>query len=488
MKKQQKKKKPRLTIDELVVGKPWSYIVMSMPPTVQRNTVTALDAYEKGNVLRMAQAISQIKEGDTRLLRFMLAVCALNNRNDKKCIEVIESLIEEEQTDDSVSEFLPDVMENIYIPDVTYRNIMSLPPSWRIEVYRYVLAKAYDFCGNYEKIVEAMKPAMPLHRKAYGFYEPYLVSLINTGDYGEGQKIAKEIISLMREGKYGKDFFYSAFVASFEEPRDADASTIGEAKSGKSLLFASDTTMLYQGLIECDINLGDMEVFDSDFGIVAEYVKSLPDEVKYADYFVHLICNMVIESSVAASDKEIWRKPFKKLLDYLDEKKYFSEHDPANIYSDLLPSGYRVLEGISFSDDEELDDFVKLMVGDTLSMLHDYGEESIPENAAYQIWFQSRLSLWNLAKYVSEGNAERVARDFEYIGGDYPYSWKLIAGELEGMLEKPDEYMDKIKADLLEASQKRLHSKVVDGETIESALEASYNGAMESVRGSGSVL
>ena len=131
-------------MDELLQDKPWREMVECMPPAVQRLTYIAIDAYEHKNIRRMEQAVSDIKDGDTRRLRLLLACLKMEKGLYGEVAAGIEELIRQEEGQGK-DEFAGSIRE------INMCNILNIPASVRVEGYKVFLAIAYNGKGDYGK-------------------------------------------------------------------------------------------------------------------------------------------------------------------------------------------------------------------------------------------------------------------------------------------------------------------------------------------------
>ena len=484
---QKKKKHERLSVEELIADKPWAYIVTAMPASVQRNTITALEAYDKENPRRMEQAVSMIKEGDTRLLKLMLAIVYYIKRNHEKTISIVEKLIEEEAAYKGIGEKNEPsqstggaegggTVAEKSIPELNLKNIMEVSSALRAEVYNSILLNAYDAMGDSQKAVEIGDSFFPPIRKAHDVYEPYLVNLLLTGRYEDGKREARDFIDCITKGEFGTDYFTQFFSAGFdfsEVYNDVSLKEIREQiESGRNPKISTDCVTFYQGLLECDVNTGSG--IDDDFKEMTEYIQSLDADVKYHPVFMQLICSMIIETSRAVYEDDKWSRPFKTVLDFVDASGYFcKEHDPNGIYDDLIPSGYRVLEDVEYHKDEEMDRFIGGMIDDALAMLNSYGDPHTDERTQYMLWARGEGALWNIARHCLEGEEQRetVRKSFDRLKELYPYKWKFLEPEIRGLMEEPKKYMDEIRDAVMKSSRR----KGLTEQGMQDALEEAYH-------------
>ena len=148
-------------------------------------------------------------------------------------------------------------------------------------------------------------------------------------------------------------------------------------------------------------------------------------------------------------ENEKWREPFKAVLDFMDAVGYFGkEHDREGFYDDLLPSGYRVLEDVEYHKDEKMDRFIGGMIDDALMMLDSYRDPNMEEKTKYMLWLRGKGALWNIARHCIEGEEQKeiVKQSFDRLRELYPYKWKFLEREVEGIMDRPQEYMDGIRS------------------------------------------
>ena len=380
------------------------------------------------------------------------------------------------------------------IPELNMKNIMEVSSALRIEVYKSIMLISYDAMDDSQKVVETGDTFFPPIRKAHNAYEPYLANLLVAGRYEDGKRVARDFIDCITKGEFGMDYFTQFFNTGFEfselYSEDSLEEVRGQIRDGKNPKIATDCATLYQGLLECDVNLGSGSVeqdstnpgndgeadcgFDTDFKEMTEYIKSLDADVKYHPVFMQFICSMIIETSKAVYEDDKWSRPFKTVLDFVDASGYFcKEHDPNGIYDDLIPSGYRVLEDVEYHRDSKMDRFIGGMIDDALSMLNSYDDPHVDERTRYMLWARGEGALWNIARHCVEGDEQRetVRESFERLKECYPYKWNFLEHEVEGIMEEPQKYMDEIRGAVMKSSKRRGLTE----QGMQDALEEAYH-------------
>ena len=467
-----KKNNPKLSIEELCAGKPWAYIVEAMPKSVQRLTIAALEAYDKDNINRMEQAVTQIKEGDTRILKILLvALYETQNRPDK-AIPVLKQLIDEEHVENS-----DELVEPITL--ISMKNILEIPASVRVECYVRLLTVAYFIQNTTDKIVEDVSKIMPLKRKNYETYASYLIALVQNKKFTEARDAARETISFLRDGELGKDYFWYDINLTFGDEEDRTDEYKELIKDKKHMLWAMHVLSGYDALLTANACLEDQKACEATIQEAVDFAKELDKEILYSDEMKHFICDIVIDVSTSALEDEKWVAPFRALLDMVSDTGYYDLKDTANErYHDLLPSGYRIVETYDFSDDPKVNDLIGEMLMDIVSMNHyDVVDEDV-KKVNYRSWFEGEHALFNLAKFVSEdaGQKKLYRENCDHIAKDYPYIWAVAGSSFEDVYANPENYIDKICKDMVEEMKKnvRKNERAWDVATMMNALNDAY--------------
>ena len=448
MKKQKsKKKKQRKPLDELLQDKPWREMVECMPPAVQRLTYIAIDAYEHENIRRMEQAVSDIKDGDTRRLRLLLACLNMEKGLYGEAAAGVEALIGQEEGH-SKDKFAEPICE------INMCNILNIPASVRVEGYKVFLAVAYNKMGDFGKSMEVLEDCFPMQRKCTSAYQLYESGLISAGKYEKGRDIAKEMIRFLREGEYGTDYIYQYFNTGFVFSEELDEKFRIETKNGKNAMNAMLILTAYQGLMECDVCLGDMGAYDSNLKEAADYVKSLAPEIKYSVKYMNLL-GLIITEIGDKTDDEKWREPFLKLLDLVDHSGYFSkEHDEEQLYDDLIPSGYRVLEVPGYEADVKIHKFIGDMLSDMVNGLTNGDNMIVGAQDAYFYRMTGYTAAWNLCRYCIESDGLAELKDtFDYVKKAYTYTADIIEDEVRRILDNPEAVMARMADKLMKESK-----------------------------------
>ena len=450
-------------MDELLQDKPWREMVECMPPAVQRLTYIAIDAYEHKNIRRMEQAVSDIKDGDTRRLRLLLACLKMEKGLYGEVAAGIEELIRQEEGQGK-DEFAGSIRE------INMCNILNIPASVRVEGYKVFLAIAYNGNGDYGKSMKVLEDCFPMRRKCVPAYQLYESLLIFDGKYEKGRDIAKEMICFLKEGEHGtgyiSQYFNTGFVFSEELDEENEIETKDIMTMNAMLILTA-----YQGLMECDVCLGDMGAYDSHLKEAADYVKSLVPEIKYSAECMNLLGLMVMETG-DKTDDEKWREPFRKLLDLLDHSGYFSkEHDEEQRYEDLIPSGYCALEAPECETDVKIHKFIRGMLSDMANGLANGDNMTIDALDVYFYRMTGYTAAWNLSRYCLEGGGLAELKDtFDYVKKTYPYTADIIESEVRRILDNPEAVMVRMADKLMKESKGRRISR---GE-MELELEENY--------------
>lgn len=472
-----KKNSPKLSIEELCIGKPWAFIVEAMPAGVQRLTIAALEAYDKDNLKRMEQAVSQIKEGDTRILQILLvALYETQNRPDK-AIPILKQLIEEEQIDNSDEPVEPITLINM-------KNILEIPASVRIECYVRLLTVAYFIQNTTDKIVEDVSRIMPLKRKNYETYASYLIALVQDKKYIEARDTARETISFLRDGELGKDYFWYDINLTFGGEEDRTNEYRELIKEKKHMLWAMHILSGYDGLLTANACLEDYKACEDTIQEAVNFAKELDKEILYSDEMKHFICDIVIDVSTSVLEDKKWVTPFKILLDKIGDTGYYDLEDEANShFHDLIPSGYRIVETYDFSYDPKVNDLIGEMLIDIVSMNHYEVVDEDAKKADYRSWFEGEHALFNLAKFVSEDTRQKklYRENCDHISKNYPYLWAAVGNSFEGIYDDPESYIDKVCKDMTDEMRKnvRKNERAWDEATMMNALSDAYRKTKE---------
>lgn len=463
MKKQKsKKKKQRKPLDELLQNKPWREIVECMSPAVQRLTYIAMDAYDHQNVQRMEQAVSEIKDGDTTRLRLLLVCLHVEKGFLEKAIAELVELIHQEEGQGEDVRIKP-------TGEINMCNIMDVPVSVRLEGYKILLFTLYYDTGELEKSMEVIEGCFPLQRKCAHAYQLYESELISSGKYEKGRDIAKEMIQFLREGEYGTDYVYQYFTTEFTFSEDENHKL--ETENDNNVMNAMIILAAYQGLMECDVCLGDMDAYDRNLKDAVDFVKGLAPEIKYSAKYMSLLGMIIVEESEKTQDEK-WREPFLKLLDLVEHSGYFNEeHDKEQLYEDLIPSGYRTLEVQECESDEKIHKFIGGMLLDIVGGLTDGENMLIDVEDAYIFQMSEYTAAWNLCRYCMEGDGLEELKDtFSYVKKAYPYLADVLEDEVKKMLANPTAVMETMVDKLMKESK----GQPVSRSQMKSELEKSY--------------
>ena len=215
------------------------------------------------------------------------------------------------------------------------------------------------------------------------------------------------------------------------------------------------------------------------------FLGKLPEEIKSHFLFQHIFGDLIVQTSTK-TDEEKYRAPFKTILDAANDSNVFdASFDEYGEFTELLPSGYRVLERISCENDLVMNHFVAGMLLDIA--LHRNDLNDLPKGTAEE--YNTRLGIaccnWYLCRYQSESddNRKKALSDFSYMECNYPYLWEQVRADADIFMGDPNKGMETSAEEILRIARgPRNFDEVRQG--MEEAYQKTYEKAMQEVIGS----
>lgn len=474
-KKSKKSKAARQTVGELIIGKPWQAFVELLPTGVQKLACHAMEAYDKGNDRRMRQYLSQMQgiEGTKEMEVFLLLLYCLHTDREQndEAIKTLKDLlaVAEEGSGGEDHESLANSI--LFAPEMV-QDIMRLNRTQRIRHYRFMLGPLYLETDKYDEAAALYEKEYPFDPENADAYYHYLEVLNGLDREDDCRRMADEIISLYGSGIHVSGQETKALTASSPVLKASavmnsyfikffltlDGETLGEAQEAKAASIITDS-------------IG--------------FLGKLPEEIKSHFLFQHIFGDLIVQTSTK-TDEEKYRAPFKIILDATKDSHVFdASFDEYGEFTELLPSGYRVLERISCENDLVMNHFVAGMLLDIA--LHRNDLNDLPKGSAEE--YNARLGIaccnWYLCRYQSEsdGNRKKALSDFSYMERSYPYLWEQVRADADTFMGDPNEGMETSAEEILRIARgPRNFDEVRQG--MEEAYQKTYEKAMQEVIGS----
>ena len=469
-KKSKKSKAVKLPVGELIGGKPWQAFIEALPSDVQRLGIHVMEAYDKGNDKRMRQYLSQMRglENTEEMKVFLLLLYWLYSDQDQTDGEIrtLEEVLAKEEANPcgGISGRLDEILS--FAPE-TVRGILKLSHDQRIRRFHFLLGPLYlqedrleEAAGLYEKEY----PFDPENADGYYHYLQVLTFQERTGDC---QRLAGEIISL-----YGNE--------SYDPVQESSILTARSPAIKATAVMDSYFIRFSLILDEDDPSPSRKKEADEIITDAMDFLRRLPDPIKRHFLFRHSFADLIVQTSMRTEDDK-YRAPFKAILDAAKASHVFDiPGDADEIFSDLLPSGYRVLERISCENDPGMNHFVAGMLLDI--ELHRNELKDLPGGSgeAYNARQGIACCKWYLCRYQSESgaNREKALADFAYMKQNYPYLWDVIRDDAEILMEDPITGMETLAEEILKnARGRKSWGELRQG--MEEAYLKTYEQAME---------
>ena len=476
------------TIESRIAGKEWGYIVEELPKSVQKLACSAMESYEKKNVRGMEAAVSQIREGNTVRIRFLLALLYEEKNFEQSAVKLLEELIDEENVERIAGETGQDVTERDVkdnssrnaaeesVGEVYIKNLLEIPSKVRVEVYKAVLAEVYESLQEPEKVVQTLRDMFPMQRKVARCYEMYLAGLMATEQYEEGHAVTEEEIAFLTKGVYGEDYWVDAYENSYTLAEDRIQLIRQSIAEGKNPRYAATVVAAYEALAEFEVELGRIEQLDGILATAAGFVRNLDEDTKHHLGFMVTLGDVIVACSMMSNHEEGCREPFRKLLEITEKSGIFDQaYDPNGYFSDLLPSGFRTLEYREYMADDRIGRFIGGMFAD----ISHRGEADRQEGQdAYFMRMSAYAAAWNLGKYCLLGHAEEFKSACEYFLKEYPYTGRLVKDDTDEILHDTKGFMDRIIERLMRESKGRKAGH----EEFEAGMEDAYYKTMAAMQ------
>ena len=499
MKTKKKKKNDRIATSELIKESRWKKFVEILPPEVQRLSLQALDAFDKGNLRRMEQTCDEILKGNRSdgsplfdVFRILLFDRLMETGSYEKAAGVAADLIAIEEKRDA-SEYErqePDVFgDNQDFRGLAY--VMRAGHTGRLEHYHFMLADACEWGQDLGRAVDAYAAVYPFSRRSPYECDAYLNGLMAIGREKSADALVDEVI-----GRYGSpredgsiaqedaalvcNAYYLRMLERIQRTAAADDWT------GDDSVRAEDVTDRTADV--AGIAVGAAHDAETVIGDMARFVRGLNDNVKHGVLFMTGLGSIIVRMSLLTNEEE-YRDPFRSLLDAMDSEQVFDrEHDEQDMFSDLIPSGYRVLESIDYEKDDRLNRFVAGMLTDLVThdvTMQGVGMDVDEDSEEVKMARIGILTIkWYLLRFRTEDreNLDEMMRNMNIIANSYPYMWAVIERQAAGLTDDDSDAELKQKMDgLLEGLLKMMPGKKIGIRELEMSMQRGYEATMKHV-------
>ena len=499
MKTKKKKKNDRIETSELIKESRWKKFVEILPSEVKRMSLQAQDACDKGNLRRMEQVCDEILKGDRSdgsplfdVFHILLFDRLMEAGNYEKAADEAAELIACEEKRDVCENGWqePDVFgDSQDFRDLAY--VMHAGHTGRLEHYHFMLADACEWGQDFERAVDAYEAVYPFSKRSPYECDAYLNGLMAIGREKSAYALVDEVIerycSPREDGSISQEdaaLVCNAYYLRMLE-RIQRTAAAGDKTGDGSVRAEADTDSAEDNV---RIALDVANEAETVIGDMARFVRDLDDEVKHGVLFMHGLGSVIVRMSLQTGD-EVYRGPFRSLLDAMNYEHVFDgEHDEHDMFSDLLPSGYRVLEGFDYEKDDNLNRFVAGMLKDLVThdmTLQDVGMDIDENSEEAKLARISILTIkWYLLRFCAEDrdNLDEMRRNMDIIAKSYPYTWAVIERQAMGLADDDSDAGIKHKMDgLLEALLKTMPGKKMEIRELEMAMQRGYENTMKYV-------
>ena len=448
MKKPQKKKSKNVKIpmEELLNNCFYRNYIEALPKEIQRLTIQAIDAYISGNNKKVVQYAENILKSecvsDSLIYDVIIMIIADAYSEDEMYPKAIEySKMLNEREEDRGEEHL-----NITVSDESsklrdiWKIAFSVSHEDRSEFYMVYLARMYSSAGLYEEAVEVYENNYPFNENTFAtITKSYLSDLLSIERIDDVLRISDEVIT-----KYA-----------------------GLIEEGG--LNISETNVVLEAFmykLQSTIDSEKKKSIDTVFEKFESFICNMPEKIKHSRMFMQEFGIHIVGLSMM-TDNEAYRLPFIRMLDFIEKEGMFSaENDTDGVYSDLIHSGYRKVEGDLLLDDKKVNKFIAgLMVdlvGDTIDISLIGTEINRNSEEAYLAKMGALSVKWYLYKYGtdSEKKNKEVKDALKYVKSKYPHLWDIVKQtDAVGFDEEAETKMNLWVEEIIKTSKGRTPSK-----------------------------
>ncbi len=447
------RKRKTKTIQQLLEGKPWRWIVEALPEELQKKGYKALIAFEESNLKRLELLVAEMRKEmpdvDLSTYRMVLANLRLDAGEASLALQELEALLREVEPFPVPEDEIPEALRQSVQTPLEAHAISQSDRLAKAASYCYLLATGYYAADDKQLALGYYEYAMPylkMRSVEYGFYFNLLVDTKNLDSL---KKIANEKIQQIQ--------------TSCKSPEDLQDVDVESAILYVYAFFA---------LLEC----AGYEVDPVDFDPVLEQMMStlsaFPDEIRQDISFKSSIARSIIRIS-EQMEKTGNVECFRRLLDRIEEDGLFcAEHDPEKKFADLIPSGYWSIETWYFDKEYSIEKFIRAMLGDIVRHIKEGAVAQKDPFHTFLYEMSGNSAKWDLARYCSEVPEREQALDaaLDLMREKYPRMWELIADTAPSLQGDQNQLLE----ELTDKMTSQMRGKYTNPAIVREELEASH--------------